>query len=103
MCQRALGRHRLICGDARDQAVFELLMGDERADILFTDPPYLGPNLRGLHEQPDNGKGHAGSNARINVQCSKFVMQLARGGLRACLEGCARGPKDEQREHTRPC
>jgi DNA modification methylase len=33
-----LGRHRLICGDARDQAVFDLL--DERADLLFTDPPY---------------------------------------------------------------
>src|SRR5262249_44775014 len=25
-----LGRHRLICGDARDQAVFDLLMGTER-------------------------------------------------------------------------
>jgi DNA modification methylase len=35
-----LGRHRLVCGDARDQAVFGLLMGDERADLLFTDPPY---------------------------------------------------------------
>jgi hypothetical protein len=38
-----LGRHRLICGDARDRAVFDLLMGDERADLLFTDPPYNVP------------------------------------------------------------
>ncbi len=38
-----LGRHRLICGDARDQAVFGLLMGDERADLMFTDPPYNLP------------------------------------------------------------
>jgi DNA modification methylase len=38
-----LGRHRLICGDARDQVVFNLLMGDERADLLFTDPPYNVP------------------------------------------------------------
>jgi DNA modification methylase len=38
-----LGRHRLICGDARDRAVFDLLMGDERADLLFTDPPYNLP------------------------------------------------------------
>jgi DNA modification methylase len=38
-----LGRHRLICGDARDQAVFALLMGEERADLLFTDPPYNLP------------------------------------------------------------
>jgi hypothetical protein len=35
-----LGRHRLICGDARDQGVFDVLMGDERADLIFTDPPY---------------------------------------------------------------
>src|SRR5258708_5353100 len=38
-----LGRHRLIFVDARDQAVFDLLMGDERADLLFTDPPYNVP------------------------------------------------------------
>ncbi len=38
-----LGRHRLICGDARDQAVFDRLMGDERADLMFTDPPYNLP------------------------------------------------------------
>jgi DNA modification methylase len=35
-----LGRHRLICGDARDRAVFDLVMGHERADLIFTDPPY---------------------------------------------------------------
>jgi hypothetical protein len=38
-----LGRHRLVCGDARDRAVFDLLMGDERANLIFTDPPYNAP------------------------------------------------------------
>ena len=38
-----LGRHRLICGDSRDRSVFDLLMGEERADLLFTDPPYNVP------------------------------------------------------------
>jgi DNA modification methylase len=38
-----LGRHRLICGDVRDRAVFDLLIGDERADLIFTDPPYNAP------------------------------------------------------------
>jgi DNA modification methylase len=38
-----LGRHRLICGDSRDRSVFDLLLGDERADLLFTDPPYNVP------------------------------------------------------------
>jgi DNA modification methylase len=36
----SLGRHRLICGDTRDRAVFDLVMGHERADLIFTDPPY---------------------------------------------------------------
>ncbi|WP_108812279.1 DNA methyltransferase [Sphingorhabdus sp. Alg231-15] len=35
-----LGRHRLICGDAQDNDVFSRLLGTERADLLFTDPPY---------------------------------------------------------------
>lgn len=35
-----LGRHRLICGDARDPQAYQLLMGDEKADLLLTDPPY---------------------------------------------------------------
>jgi DNA modification methylase len=35
-----LGRHKLICGDARRRADYEALLGTERADVVFTDPPY---------------------------------------------------------------
>jgi len=38
-----LGRHRLVCGDARDKSHFDLLMDNERADLIFTDPPYNVP------------------------------------------------------------
>ncbi|NVO17595.1 MAG: site-specific DNA-methyltransferase [Rhodoplanes sp.] len=38
-----LGRHRIFCGDARDEASLGLLLGDERADMVFTDPPYNVP------------------------------------------------------------
>jgi hypothetical protein len=38
-----LGRHRLICGASRDRTVFDLLMGNGRADLIFTDPPYNLP------------------------------------------------------------
>lgn len=35
-----LGYHRLICGDATDEAVVAQLMGDELAHVVYTDPPY---------------------------------------------------------------
>ncbi|MDP9265743.1 MAG: ParB N-terminal domain-containing protein [Chloroflexota bacterium] len=35
-----LGPHRLVCGDARDGRAWKLLMGQDRADIMWTDPPY---------------------------------------------------------------
>ena len=39
----SLGRHRLICGDSRNAETVSTLMGDERADQIFTDPPYNVP------------------------------------------------------------
>ena len=35
-----LGGHRLICGDSTDAGVIERLMDGEKADMVFTDPPY---------------------------------------------------------------
>lgn len=35
-----LGRHRLLCGDSTDLAQIDRLLGDRRADLVVTDPPY---------------------------------------------------------------
>jgi DNA modification methylase len=35
-----LGAHRLLCGDAADRGDVELLMQKDRANLIFTDPPY---------------------------------------------------------------
>lgn len=35
-----LGPHRLICGDSTKEATFATLMGEDRADVIWTDPPY---------------------------------------------------------------
>ena len=38
-----LGRHRIVCGDARDQGAYRALLGSKKADIIFADPPYNVP------------------------------------------------------------
>ena len=35
-----LGRHRLVCGDSTKPETFALLMGDRKANLVITDPPY---------------------------------------------------------------
>lgn len=35
-----LGKHRVMCGDSTDKASVELLMNGDKADMVFTDPPY---------------------------------------------------------------
>jgi DNA modification methylase len=38
-----LGRHKLLCGDARDPVGYIVLLDGERAHMVFTDPPYNCP------------------------------------------------------------
>lgn len=44
ICRRGelwqLGRHRLMCGDSLAKSDMQRLMGEEKADLLITDPPY---------------------------------------------------------------
>lgn len=35
-----LGRHRVLCGDATKADCYEKLMGEEKANLILTDPPY---------------------------------------------------------------
>jgi ParB-like nuclease domain len=46
-----LGAHRILCGDALALESFTRLLGDERAEMVFTDPPWNIPivgNVSGL-------------------------------------------------------
>lgn len=42
-----LGNHRLMCGDSTIEADILKLMSGEKADMCFTDPPYILDYLRG--------------------------------------------------------
>jgi DNA modification methylase len=36
----SIGNHRLVCGDCSDKRVWDVLMGEDKAHLLFTSPPY---------------------------------------------------------------
>jgi hypothetical protein len=38
-----IGPHRLLCGDARHAVSWEALLADDRANLVFADPPYNVP------------------------------------------------------------
>src|SRR3989338_4169273 len=54
---------RLMCGDSCIEAEMLKLMGDERADMCFTDPPYI---LDYLHGKSKNGKPTEGFGLKKN-------------------------------------
>jgi hypothetical protein len=84
-----LGRHRLICGDALDPAVADMLMEGRRARMVFSDPPY---NVR--------IDGHVGGSGRVKhrefamasgeMSTSEFTAFLRasfRNLANACVDG----------------
>jgi len=60
-----LGRHRLLCGDCREPAAWERLLGGERVQMMFTDPPY-GVNYSGGVQF--DGKGGAVTDNRDKLR-----------------------------------
>lgn len=65
-----LGEHVLVCGDSTNEADLKTLLGDERVDMVFTDPPYA---IFGS----STGVG-------ANVADDKMVRSFFRDILRAC-------------------
>lgn len=58
----SLGDHRLMCGDSTDAGDVALLMDGEKADMVFTDPPYgvsIGDKNKLLKDKVSKGKGNA--------------------------------------------
>lgn len=59
-----LGEHRIVCGDCTDRAVVERVMGGEKADLAWFDPPFgidLKPQRQKTQVIENDGKSDAQS------------------------------------------
>jgi DNA modification methylase len=84
----ALGRHRLLVGDARDPKAYARLMQTQTADMAFLDPPY---NVRVA--------GHVGGRGRIKHRefafaSGEMTSDQFTAFLKATLALCARHTAD---------
>jgi DNA modification methylase len=63
-----LGNHRLMCGDSTQKADILKLMDGEKADMCFTDPPYLLSYLKG-------GKRHGKATTGFGVKKNRRYLE----------------------------
>lgn len=68
-----LGRHRLMCGDSTDKETVELLMNENKADMVFNDPPY-GIDIVSNNKVGGDGATHFEKSRGDNiVQASAYM------------------------------
>lgn len=86
-----LGDHRLICGDSTKEKTMKTLMGDELADIVFTDPPYnvdygqtMKNNLRGKKRKIKNDNLGNEFEQFLTDACAEMV-KVCKGALYICM------------------
>ena len=68
-----LGNHKLLCGDATKKEDVERLMDGQKADMVFTDPPY-GINYSGGRTQVVSKKAYGKIQGDANSDIANFVM-----------------------------
>lgn len=84
-----LGRHLLLCGDAKNQASIAQLMAGSKADMVFSDPPYnvkIGGHVSGLGRTQHREFGEA-SGEMSKDEFTSFLSQSLSLAAGACRDG----------------
>lgn len=81
-----LGGHRLLCGDATVAASYERLLAGEKADMVFTDPPY-NVNYANSAKDKMRGKDRAILNDNLGDGFYDFLLAALMPTVAHCRGG----------------
>lgn len=87
-----LGGHRVVCGDATDVLAYDSLLGDDKADCVWTDPPYGVAVVGGNHSlSPEERKAAGGKTIENDALSISELEDFLRSALGAAIAACRPG------------
>ncbi len=85
------GDHKVLCGDSAMYDAYEKLMGEELADMVFTDPPY-NVNYANSMKDKMRGKARPIQNDNLGDEFGAFLydvctnlMMVCKGAIYICM------------------
>jgi len=79
-----LGNHRIICADSTDPEIIKKLVGKEKIDMIYQDPPY---NIGLSYNRGVGGKKNYGgsvNDSKSDLEFKEFLKKALTNGLSFC-------------------